>query len=862
LGIFSTLKGRFTIFAVVLVLVALVAAIYAQKNAQKVSDAIAANMASRYASQSFSQQIHEGLFDSYKNLSAFLLDPTRTDLRQEISSSIQNAINASEALSNISFNDESFYKLHHLPISSSDPAAHSFTYPIPPKSNELTNLLIDLDVEFKRVLSTRLVSVEQYPSLGLGSEILRPNRIQFVNAMSVALYELNENNGELYDKEVYEALVRTRFLWSQMVSNFRLYMANRLGSFNEQALINQEGGIVNLYIGLRAELSKLTQLDDNDRLGFEASNALGEMTSASMGWYNGFEMVNEVHHSGEWRTDVVLIKQNIEPKLELVRAYLAEKNTLYEAASVRDIELMDKAARLQSSFMWIDSLIIVVFFLLTIFSFEVLVLRPVKLLSRAMKAVAFGESGVVLPANGAKETRDLMDAFSEMRCQVRSRQFELEHQALHDSLTGLANRTLLRDRLSQAVSTAKQSQTECALLTLDLDRFKEINESLGHHAGDMLVVEVATRLENMLREIDTVARLGGDEFAILLPQSSMPHARRAIDKIESELADIREINGTQVYITGTLGVALFPEHGSTANILLKHADAALHFSQNAQKQFHFYDDHSSDTSPDRLTLSGDLRDAISQNTLYLEYQPQFNFEAEVVVGVEALVRWKHPRLGYIAADKIISIAEQTGQIHSITRWVMDTAFRQCADWRAEGLILEMSVNLSVLNLQYDGLVSEVNSCLSRYGLDRHAVMFEITESAMMNNPISAMKTLKQLEMMGLKLVIDDFGTGFSSLSYLKQLPVEKLKLDKSFVISLDKDSDDEVIVRSTIELAHNLGLKVVAEGVESEASWDMLKAFKCDFAQGYYLSKPKSAERLKSWLLSENAFKESCEKVS
>lgn len=830
LSLFSTLKGRFTVFAAVLVLIAVGTTVYTHKNVKQSSDAVAGNLAIRYASQNYSQQIHDGLFDSYKKLSAFLLDPTRTELQAQIHTSLQNTIEASQALSST--------------VSPAFVANTSIDF------NELTRLLMALNADVSKVLNTRLKSREQYPALGQGNQILRPNRIQFVNAMSVAMYEMSSEQ-ESYDQEVFQALVKARFLWSQMVSNFRLYLANRFGSFDEEALKQQEVGIGQLYQALQLQLAVLDKFEQEDKLGFEAANALADMIVSSRGWYQGFKAVKNINRSGEWRADVVLIRTNIEPKLEAITQILSELNAHFEAESLDGIGLLVTAAETQSRFMLYASLCIVAFFILTILFFEKMVLRPVRDVAKAMKAVAFGERGVTIPATGAKETQYLVDAFNEMRSQVRSRQFELEHQALHDSLTGLANRILLRDRLDQAVYNARLAKTECALLIIDIDRFKEINESLGHHAGDALLVEVGLRLESILRKIDTVARLGGDEFAVLLPQSNLPYARRVIDKIEQALGSIHSINGSPIYVSGTIGVAIYPEHGSSPGILLRHADTALHSAKTTQSNFSFYDENLYDDNADRLTLSGDLRDAINNDSLHLVYQPQFDFNSSFVVGVEALVRWDHPRLGAIVPDEIVSLAEQTGQINALTYWVLDTAVRQCAEWRKSGLDIGMSINLSVLNLQDGELIEQIKNCLSLYDLGQNCLTVEITESAMMINPASAMKILKKLEAMGLKLVIDDFGTGFSSLSYLKQLPVEKLKLDKSFVISLDKDSNDEVIVRSTIELAHNLGLQVVAEGVENKASWEILRNLKCDLGQGFYMSKPKSAKEITKWLNSQ-----------
>jgi len=829
---FGTLKGRFTIFALVFVVIAIATAVFAQQNVKRTSNAIVEKIVNRYIAQNYSQTIHDGLFDSYKRLSAFLLDPTRTHLQSEIRTSIQSAIFASESLSN-------------SVLSASNPDSSI-------DIDSLTLLLIELKSGFAEILKTRTVNTEQYPSLAEVSENLRPSRIQFANAITIAVDEM-ESDRTSFDNAVYDALLKTRFAWSQLVSHFRLYAVNRFSSASEEALAHQEVGVSDLFQVLLAHLSLLDSLDTQGKLGFEASDALVDMKNAASRWYQGFQSVKKINRSGEWRQDVVLIKQNIEPKLKVVEGHLLNLNAYFEAESLKDIDLLSNAADLQSNFMWLVGAAIIVFFVIAIFFFETLISRPIGTVSKAMKAIAFGESGVSLPIVGTKETQELMEAFNEMRSQIRSRQFELEHQALHDSLTGLANRTLLRDRLSQAVFNAKQAQSECALIILDLDRFKEINETLGHHAGDALVIEVGIRLESMIRDIDTVARLGSDEFAILLSQSNKAHARRAISKIEQVLAEITSINGSKVYVSSTMGVAIFPENGSNATQLLKRADAALHFAQNTQQAFYFYDEKCNETDPDRLTLTGDLRDAIKNDLLYLEYQPQLAFEDSNVVGVEALIRWRHPQLGPIAADQIVSIAEQSGQINLLTRWVMNQAAKQCSSWRHDGFHLDVSINLSVLNLLDSDLITEFDACFSRYKLNENCLTIEITESAMMINPVSAMKKLKKLESMGLKLVIDDFGTGFSSLTYLKQLPVEKLKLDKSFVISLDKDDNDEMIVRSTIELAHNLGLEVVAEGVETKAAWDILKSLNCDYAQGYYMSKPKPADELIKWLLDENA---------
>jgi len=832
LRIQGTLKGRFTIFTVILVVVVSAAAVFAQKNVTKTSHAVVEDLSVRHASHEITEQIQTNLFNSYENLSLFLLDPTRAHLRAQIHSAIKKAIQASEQLTQFEF--------------SSNAALPDLT------PQHLSKLLHDLQQNYTNVLDKRLVSTDQYPSLGLGGTLLRPNRILFVNSAEIAISEIEGLSDEQFNRKLYESFVEVRQLWGQMVSNFRLYLANRLGSYNEQALSIQEEGIDATYQLLLDELKIIEEMNFQGAVGFEASNALLDMKVSASNWFNGFQQVKAIHHSGQWRSDVEILKRDIEPKLNAISENINSMNELFNKGQVNNLNALQSAAKVQSHYMWIILACVILFFVMCLVFFERLILRPVSVVSEAMKAVAYGENGVSLPAASVSETQHLVDAFNKMRAQVRSRQFELEHQALHDGLTGLANRNLLRDRLGQAVHSAKQSQGECSLLILNIARFKDINKTLGHHSGDLLLVEIGIRIESVLRDIDTVARLSGDEFAILLYQSNLPYTRRVIDKIERALQSITTIGENKIYVTAAFGVATYPEHGNNANCLLKHADAALHYTKTERKTFSFYNELKHDVSPSRLTLTGDLSEAIRNSELHLEYQPQVDLKTGEVVEVEALIRWQHKRLGAISAEQIISVAEQTAQINSLTNWVLNNASIQCEKWRKLGHQFSISVNLSVLNLQEEKFVDDIKRCLDKFQLTNRCLTFEITESAMMLNPGNAIKTLKQMDLMGLKLVVDDFGTGFSSLSYLKNLPVSNLKLDKSFVMSLSTDSSDEVIVRSTIELAHNLGLKVVAEGVENEKSLDILSKLSCDFVQGYYLSRPKKPDELIEWINSEN----------
>lgn len=425
----------------------------------------------------------------------------------------------------------------------------------------------------------------------------------------------------------------------------------------------------------------------------------------------------------------------------------------------------------------------------------------------------------------------------------------IEYQALHDALTDLPNRSLLSDRLHQAILNAIRDKTPLALIIMDLDHFKEINDTLGHHNGDLILKQVATRVRGVLRESDTVARLGGDEFAVLLPTADLIDATRIAKKILSALDQPFDLEGQSFHVGGSLGIALLPEHGRDGTALMKRADVAMYEAKRGKTGFALYDPSKDQHSLRNLSLMGDLRSAVEQNQLVLYYQPKVNMQTGRVSGVEALVRWQHPQHGLMYPDDFIPLAEQAGLIRQVTLWVLEKALAQHTDWLQMGIDLSMAVNLSARNLQDNVFPDEVGTLLRGYHHTQLSrLRFEITETAMMADPGRAAEILNALGAMGIRLSIDDFGTGYSSLAYLKQLPVAELKIDKSFVLGMSTDDNDAVIVRSTIDLAHNIGMRVVAEGVEDKKTYDMLAALGCDVVQGYFISRPVTPEELLRWL--------------
>ena len=430
---------------------------------------------------------------------------------------------------------------------------------------------------------------------------------------------------------------------------------------------------------------------------------------------------------------------------------------------------------------------------------------------------------------------------------LREEAAEKEYQALHDSLTGLPNRTLFRDRVEHALITLEQHGS-LAVLLADLDRFKEINDTLGHHNGDLLLNEVARRLRKALDSDVTVARFSGDEFALLLPRiDSVEDAAATAQQVLDILQESFALADVEINVNASIGIAVHPLHGENANKLIQRADVAMYVAKESHSGFEVYSTDRDGYSPARLALASELRQAIENEDLLVHYQPKVDIKTRRVVGVEALVRWIHPEHGFMPPDEFIPLAEHTGLIQPLTKLVLRSALRQCREWQKEGLDLDVAVNLSVRSLLDLQLPESVSALLREFSVEPTRLVLEITESSIMADPIRAADVVDRLSGLGIGLAIDDFGTGYSSLSYLKRLPVSEIKIDKSFVMSMTSQDNDAVIVRSTVDLGRNLGLRVVAEGVETIEMFNELESLGCDIAQGYLLSRPLPAAELTAW---------------
>ncbi len=422
------------------------------------------------------------------------------------------------------------------------------------------------------------------------------------------------------------------------------------------------------------------------------------------------------------------------------------------------------------------------------------------------------------------------------------------HDSLHDALTGLPNRTLLADRFGQALRADARAGTSTGLLLIDLDRFKEINDTFGHHYGDELLTQVGPRLTGVLRDVDTVARLGGDEFAVLLPDvHSLNDATAVAAKLRAALEAPFPVAGVDLDVEASVGIVLSGEHGQDVTTLLQRADIAMYAAKTQNLGVFAYDPAADGHSPAKLAMLGDLRRALDRGELVLHYQPKVSISTGDVVGAEALVRWQHPERGLVFPDAFTPIAEHTGLIGPLTHYVLDTALAQARRWADAGRPLTISVNLSARNLLDERLADQVAELLAAHGVTAGLLVLEVTESAIMTEPVRAHRLLERLSTLGVRISIDDFGAGYTSLGQLKTLPVSELKIDRSFVITMTEDRSNALIVHSVVDLGHNLGLTIVAEGVETERALNALAGFGCDVAQGYHLTRPITADAFDTW---------------
>ncbi len=476
--------------------------------------------------------------------------------------------------------------------------------------------------------------------------------------------------------------------------------------------------------------------------------------------------------------------------------------------------------------------------------------QPVQILVNAARRIQQGHYDEAIRLDRKDDLGELAKTLNGMQDGIAEREDRILYQSSHDALTGLPNRAAVDRQLTKAIEHASATDTSFAVLLMDLNRFKEINDTLGHQIGDQVLIETARRLTYCSREKDTVARLGGDEFLLIAEIEDTEAAKVIIRRFQEELEKPFIIDDINIHMEVCLGMSIYDEHGKNIEDLLRRADIAMYDAKDALSRWAIYQSGQEEEHLRKLALVNDLHQAIREDHLFVHYQPKLLFDSteETLPRVEALVRWQHPERGMIPPDEFIALAEKAGNIRPLTEWVLREVVEQIVSWKSQGLEVNVAVNLSALDLMDADLPETIEALLASRGLTSENLTIEITESAIMMDARQAGFVLQKLKDLGLRLAIDDFGTGHASLAQLKRLPVDELKIDKSFVTNMSDNPDDQIIVRSTIELGHNMGLEVIAEGVETMQCWSLLKSYQCNMAQGFLFSKPLPPDEIFAWL--------------
>ena len=476
------------------------------------------------------------------------------------------------------------------------------------------------------------------------------------------------------------------------------------------------------------------------------------------------------------------------------------------------------------------------------------IVAPLRKLAAQAERIGSGNYAVEISVNSNDEIGQLGATLNTMQHEVSRREYRILHQTQHDDLTDLPNRYLVRDRIETAIGRAERGRSPFTVVMLDIARFKKINDTLGHPIGDILLRETANRLLRRQRKTDTVARMGGDDFLLLLENTDLATSRILVEQeVLPLLSSPLLLENIEINLKFNCGFVEYPTHGDNATSLLRRSEIALYEAKRGHRGSAVYEQGRDESHRRELAIVSDLDKAMETGQLRLFYQPQLTMATGEITHAEALVRWMHPVFGLLAPDEFISVLEQTGTINRLSQWVLNEAARQCGQWRQRGLELSIAVNLSALDLLEPALLQQISNVVHQHGISPNHLILEITESTIMQDATSAWAVLRQLQQAGYRIAIDDFGTGYSSLAQLKSLPVCELKIDKSFVQGLTATSQDSVIVKSTIELAHSMRLGVVAEGIETEEGLHLLQSYGCDTGQGYFISKPMTAVEFESW---------------
>ena len=702
---------------------------------------------------------------------------------------------------------------------------------------ELARLEIDADM-FLRVSRDNLL---RFPSTDIMQTYMQPKSRKVIDKLDDLIYQLAKESDE---RDFVFLLYQTRYLWQRLLSEFRLLVANRFSVFSDNPKDGMKARAYNIEIYFEQLHTQLKQLEKAKvpevLLPFDADiwKALLEDVEE---WKLHYDELKENLYAEDWRQDINLYKNSLHPVIKDMKMGVNELQSSLAAQGKADVKELTDIARRLSQAIFVLALLGIVLTLSVYVYLRLRIIDPIADTALALRQEAGGDRNVIIPKPKLQETQDLVEAFGEMRRQVWKRQEGLDHLAHHDALTQLPNRTLFKDRLKHAMSISAQNNQMIALMFLDLDNFKQINDTQGHLVGDELLVTVAKRLQLVMRETDTVARLGGDEFAILLEDiEQKTFARNIARDILAALREPITIDSQEFYISGSIGIAISPYDDNMPDNLLRDADAAMYEAKHLGKnKYHFFSNDLLQRVTSQLDLEQRLREAVKNDELLFHYQPIVDAKTGRLISVEALMRWQPPTGGLIYPDEFLETLknqsldlgrQSIGSLFSQVDRIQSRALEHC------GHPLHVSLNMSATILRDTNRHRGVVNALQAMKFPSY-ITIEITEDTLLEDLANARALLHELRQLGITLVLDDFGTGQSSLNHLRSFPFDSIKIDREFVRDVNSDNDDAILVKAITQLAHNFGMKVVAEGVETEAQRAFLVDIGCDYLQGYLFSK-------------------------
>jgi len=734
-------------------------------------------------------------------------------------------------------------------------------------ANGLSATSGQLHTAIAHLIEVRSDEMQWIPANRVMQDDMLPYNLTFISALDTVLDQVTRDKprGDT-QYELYQLLVELQHTWQLMISEFRLYVSNRMGIYPGSPARGMQARAANIDI-YSAQLDKLmqrlAQFRQNDPFGFEISTAYDAMQSALHMWRQGYRKVNADLASDNWRMDIVLLNKSINPLLSLFREQLSTLQLELSIDTARDITRLTQIAKRLSNSVVVLAIIGVTFLIFGFVFFKRALLVPMSQVARALKKVSRGIGDAQIPESPLEEIQDLTTAFQEMQAQVSSREQRLDHMAHHDSLTGLPNRTLFHDRLDQALLHADRHNRLLGIMFLDLDNFKTINDSLGHETGDLLLREVACRLQSCVRKSDTIARLGGDEFAVLVEDvENVQQLERVSSKVLNRLSELFRIDSHQLYITTSIGITLYPQDEADADKLLKSADIAMyHAKELGRNQHQFYSRDMAARIAERIEVEKQLRRALDNKEFEVYFQPITDLRTGAIVSAEALLRWHHPERGLISAGNYIGILEETGLIEPLTLWILQKVcaghhyFRDTCQ-----MPISISINLSGKLIRSNAFINTMLSRIEEADMSAEYLTVEITEDTLLDDFKASGAVLQTLSDKGIRISMDDFGTRQSSLSHLRHAPIDILKIDKEFIQDIPHETGDSQLVAAIIAMGHSLQMQVVAEGVEKTEQLEFLRAHKCDFMQGYLFNPavpvtqmPRLFERARAKVVDSNA---------